>query len=46
MESSIPSKRFANPRETAAAIVFLASEQAEYINGISLPVDGGKTQSL
>ena len=46
MESSIPSKRFAHPRETAAAIVFLASEQAEYINGISLPVDGGKTQSL
>ena len=46
MRNSIPSKRFAEPYETAAAIVFLASDQASYINGINLPVDGGRTQSL
>ncbi|MEE3196727.1 MAG: SDR family oxidoreductase, partial [Candidatus Neomarinimicrobiota bacterium] len=46
MESSVPSKRFAEPSETAAAITFLASDQASYINGINLPVDGGRAQSL
>lgn len=37
----IPLKRFADPREMAAAIGFLASEEAEYITGVVLPVDGG-----
>jgi len=46
LKSYVPAKRFAKPAETAAAIVFLASEQASYINGINLPVDGGRTKSL
>jgi len=46
MEDSVPAGRFADPNETAAAVVFLAATQAAYINGINLPVDGGRTQSL
>lgn len=42
----IPVGRFADPAETAAAIVFLASPHAAYINGINLPVDGGLTSCL
>ena len=34
------------PEELADAITFLASERAAYINGINLPVDGGRTKSL
>jgi 3-oxoacyl-[acyl-carrier protein] reductase len=46
MQSSIPAKRFALPEETAAAIAFLASPSAAYINGINLPVDGGLVPTL
>ena len=46
MKNAAPAKRFAKPEETAAAITFLASGLAGYINGINLPVDGGRTKSL
>jgi len=46
MKNAIPAKRFAKPEETADAITFLASARAAYINGINLPVDGGRTKSL
>jgi 3-oxoacyl-[acyl-carrier protein] reductase len=42
----IPAGRFADAHEVAAAIAFLATPAADYINGINLPVDGGKTPSL
>lgn len=46
MKNAIPAKRFAKPEELAYAITFLASACAAYINGINLPVDGGRTKSL
>jgi len=46
MKNYVPAKRFAKPEETASAITFLSSESASYINGINLPVDGGRTKSL
>lgn len=46
MLAQVPMQRFAQPEETAAAIAFLASDQAAYITGINLPVDGGRTTCL
>jgi 3-oxoacyl-[acyl-carrier protein] reductase len=44
--ASIPAGRLGRPEEIAAAIAFLATPAASYINGINVPVDGGRTQSL
>ena len=46
MLATVPAARFAEPAEVAAAIAFLASPAAAYVNGINLPVDGGRTKSL
>ena len=46
MMATIPAGRFADPSEVAAAVAFLASPAAGYVNGINLPVDGGRTSCL
>lgn len=46
MATQSPMQRIAEPEEVAEAIAFLASDRASYINGINVPVDGGRTKSL
>jgi 3-oxoacyl-[acyl-carrier protein] reductase len=46
MLASVPLGRFAEASEIGAVIAFLASPAAGYVNGINLPVDGGRTLSL
>lgn len=46
MEREIPTGRFATAEEVAAAVAFLCTPAAASINGINVPVDGGKTGSL
>jgi 3-oxoacyl-[acyl-carrier protein] reductase len=46
MVADIPAGRISEAHEVAAAVAFLASPAAGYINGINIPVDGGRTKSL
>ncbi len=46
MIADIPAGRISEAHEVAAAVAFLASPAAGYINGINIPVDGGRTKSL
>lgn len=46
MLHEIPAGRFGTPEEIAAMVAFLASDAAGYVNGTSIPVDGGRTGSI
>jgi NAD(P)-dependent dehydrogenase (short-subunit alcohol dehydrogenase family) len=41
--AAVPLGRLANPDDVASAVVYLASDQAKYITGATIPVDGGYT---
>lgn len=43
VNEGIPMKRHAQPEEVAALYAFLASDQAQYITGQHIPIDGGET---
>ena len=42
--ANVPLKRFGEPKEITEAVLFLASDDASYVNGIELSVDGGLSQ--
>ncbi|MBQ9018418.1 SDR family oxidoreductase [Candidatus Saccharibacteria bacterium] len=42
-KNHVPMQRYGRPGELDAAAVFLASDEASYVNGVILPVDGGFT---
>lgn len=46
MVEEVPMKRFGNASEIASVAAFLASPAASYVNGASIPVDGGRTGSI
>lgn len=46
MAALVPARRFAEPGEVAAVIVFLCTPAAAYVNGVSIAVDGGRTKAL
>jgi len=46
MMDEVPMKRFGQASEIAAVAAFLASPAASYVNGVSIPVDGGRTGSI
>ena len=46
MEESVPMKRLGKPEEYANLVCFLASDQASYITGTNIPIDGGLLRSF
>ena len=44
--AAIPLRRFGEAREVGAVVCFLASEQASYVTGAVIAVDGGLTRGL
>lgn len=46
MLEEIPARRFGDPSEIAVVAAFLSTPAAAYVNGTSIPVDGGRTGSI
>ena len=46
MKDLVPLKRIGDPKEFGYLLTFLASENAAYINGANIPIDGGILKSM
>ncbi len=46
INKTVPAKRFGKPSEIASAAIFLCSDEAKFINGSTLVIDGGQTVSI
>ena len=46
VKRAIPHTRLGSPRDIANGCVYLASDEAEYVNGVLLPIDGGMSARL
>ena len=46
MKQQVPLKRIGDPKEFGFLVAFIASEQASYINGANIPIDGGLLKSI
>ena len=46
MEDKVPMKRIGKPAEYGYLVTFLASDQAAYITGTNIPIDGGLLKSM
>ncbi|MBK9145904.1 MAG: SDR family oxidoreductase [Candidatus Melainabacteria bacterium] len=44
--ANIPMERVGQPEEVASVVVFLASDQARYVSGAVIPIDGGLTAGM
>jgi NAD(P)-dependent dehydrogenase (short-subunit alcohol dehydrogenase family) len=43
---AMPMRRIGQPEEVAAAVVWLCSDQASFVTGATLPIDGGKLAGM
>ncbi len=46
LENQVPMKRIGDPKEYGYLVAFLASDQAAYLTGTNIPLDGGSLKSL
>ena len=46
LSQAVPVGYISTPIEFAQAVLFIATVEASYINGVSLPLDGGATRSI
>nr|WP_060716899.1 SDR family oxidoreductase [Agrobacterium vitis] len=45
-QNEIPIRRYGTPQEFGEVVAFLASDEASYVTGIAMPVDGGLSRAM